>query len=151
MTDEVQQVNNVMYPLLANLVLLIHFIFVVAVISGVPLIMLGGVRGWRWIRLRGLRLVHLAGIAIVAAQSWAGVICPLTNLEMWLRKQGGLAAYDGGFIEYWLQSLLYWNLPPWVFVLAYTAFALLVLLTWVLVPPGPWRRVERHSTNSGPD
>ena len=133
------------YPLLATLVLLTHFIFVVAVISGVPLIIVGGVRGWRWVRWRGLRIVHLLGVAVVAAQAWAGVVCPLTSLEMWLRKQGGLAAYDGAFIEHWLQSLLYWDLPPWVFVLAYTAFALLVLLTWVLVPPRPSHRMERDS------
>ena len=38
-------------------------------------------------------------------------------------------------IAHWLGRLLYWNLPWWVFVAAYAAFALLVSLTWRWVPP----------------
>ncbi len=131
------------YALLADLVLLVHFLFVVAVIAGLPLILIGGARGWRWVRSPVLRVLHLVGILIVAAQAWAGMVCPLTHLEMWLRHQGGLTTYDEGFIEYWLQSLLYWNLPAWVFVLAYTTFALLVIAAWVLFPPVR-RRVEKR-------
>ena len=133
------------YPILANLVLLIHVSFVVFVVVAVPLILLGGVRGWKWVRVPWLRGLHLAGICIVAAQSWAGVICPLTTLEMWLRKQGGLVTYTGHFIEHWLQKLLYWDFPSWVFVVVYSLFALLVLSTWFLVPP---RRAKDSSSVS---
>jgi hypothetical protein len=125
----------VIYPLLANLVLLAHALFVIAVVAGLPLIIVGGARGWRWIRSPVLRWLHLGGIVIVSAQAWAGLVCPLTKLEMWLRRQGGLTGYEGGFIEYWLQKWLYWDLPSWVFVLAYTAFALLVLGAWLVFPP----------------
>ena len=128
------------YRLLADLVLLTHFLFVVVVIAGLPLIIIGGIRGWQWIRSTLLRLLHLGGIIIVVAQAWAGVVCPLTDLEMWLRIQGGSATYEGSFIEYWLQSLLYWNLPSWVFVLGYTTFALLVLATWIWFPPHSGRK-----------
>jgi hypothetical protein len=134
----------VIYALLADLVLLVHLLFVVAVIAGLPLIIIGGARGWRWVRSPVLRVLHLGGILIVAAQAWAGVVCPLTHLEMWLRHQGGLATYDESFIEYWLQNLLYWNLPAWVFVLAYTTFALLVIATWVLFPPVRRRAADRE-------
>ena len=123
------------YALLADLVLVLHVLFVFFVVIAVPLILLGGVRRWRWVRLPWLRGLHLAGICVVAAQSWLGIVCPLTTLEMWLRRQGGSTTYSGNFIEFWLQKLLYWDLPAWVFVTIYTSFALLVLSTWFLVPP----------------
>jgi Protein of Unknown function (DUF2784) len=124
-----------MYPFLADAVLLVHCAFVAFVVLMVPLVYVGGVCHWAWVRYRWLRLVHLSGVLIVAVQSWVGVICPLTHLEDWLRMQGGQAGYAGSFMGYWLQQLLYWDLPPWMFVSMYTVFALLVGLTWLLVPP----------------
>lgn len=124
-----------MYLLLANTVLAIHGAFVAFVVLTLPLIYLGKILNWRWVRNFGLRVAHLAGIIIVAAQAWFGVICPLTTLEMWLRERGNLATYSGSFIEHWLQELIYWNLPAWMFAIVYSLFALLVALTWYIVPP----------------
>lgn len=124
------------YTSLADAVLLLHGAFVAFVILMVPCIFLGAYQHWDWVRLFWLRALHLFGICIVAAQAWAGMICPLTVLEMWLREKGQLAVYTGSFIEHWLQMLLYWDLPPWVFVVAYSLFALLVVYAWYRVPPG---------------
>jgi len=124
-----------MYIVLANFVLFVHASFVVFVVLGVPFIFLGKAMNWGWVRVRWLRIVHLVGIAVVVAQAWAGVICPLTTLELWLRQKAGLATYSGSFIEHWLQEFLYWDLPSWVFVATYSLFAILVLCTWYLVPP----------------
>ncbi len=124
-----------MYAALANLTLGVHFAFVTFVVLMVPCIYLGRWLGWAWVRVLWLRICHLLGILVVAAQAWAGVICPLTTLEMWLRRQGGERAYSGSFIEHWMRELLYWDFPGWVFVVMYTVFALLVLGTWWLVPP----------------
>lgn len=124
-----------MLSLLASLVLTIHVVFVIFVVLMVPLIFIGKVCRWHWVRIMWLRLAHLTGIGIVVIQSWLGIVCPLTTLEMFLREQAGESAYAGSFIEHWLQQLLYWQAPPWVFILVYTGFALLVLATWFLVPP----------------
>lgn len=132
------------YPLLANAVLIVHVAFVVFVVITVPLILLGGARNWAWVRLPWLRVTHVAGIGLVVAQAWAGLVCPLTSLEMWLRKQGGEATYAGDFIRHWLQRLLYWDAPSWLFVTVYTVFALLVLAAWLCVPPH--RACARNST-----
>lgn len=123
------------YVVLANITLGVHVAFVMFVVLMVPLIYLGRFMHWSWVRILWLRLCHLAGIFVVAAQAWAGMICPLTTLEMWLRRQAGERAYSGGFIEYWMAELLYWDLPWWVFVAMYSVFALLVAATWVFVPP----------------
>jgi polyferredoxin len=71
----------------------------------------------------------------VVIQAWLGVVCPLTTWEMALRAEAGAATYSGSFIQYWLHSVLYFELPPWVFVVVYTLFGSLVLASWLVVKP----------------
>jgi len=124
------------YRLLADAVLLLHFGIVVFVIGGLLLVVAGNGLRWRWVNNAWFRFAHLAAIAVVVVQAWLGQACPLTTLESWLRaRAGAAAAYRQGFIEYWVQRLLYYDAPPWVFALAYTAFGLLVLLAWWYFPP----------------
>jgi hypothetical protein len=54
---------------------------------------------------------------------------------MAFRERAGDAAYTGSFISHWLETLLYYNAPPWVFVVCYTAFGALVVVSWIWVPP----------------
>lgn len=130
-----------LYQLLADAVLSLHFALVVFVIGGLVLIVLGGLRGWPLARKPWFRLAHLGAIAIVVAQAWLGAVCPLTRLEMWLRAQAGEATYAGSFIAHWLQRLLYYDAPDWVFTLAYSLFGLAVLAAWWYFPPHrPHRR-----------
>ena len=123
------------YRLLADSVLVLHVAFVLFVILGLVLILIGGFAGWRWVRHRTFRWIHLAAIGIVVLQAWAGVICPLTTLENMLRAQAGQATYPGSFIAFWLRAALYYQAPPWVFTTIYTAFGLLVVVTWTWVRP----------------
>jgi len=123
------------YQSLADVVLLLHALSVVFVVAALLLTIVGGYRQWFWIRNWWFRVIHLAGITVVVVQSWAGLLCPLTTLEMWLRDQAGEVRYEGSFIQYWLGRFLYYNAPEWVFVVAYTAFGLLVIITWVRFPP----------------
>ena len=88
------------YGPLADLVLVTHFSFVLFVVGGFLLIVVGGCLGWVWVRNSWFRVLHLLGMLVVAAQSWFGMICPLTTLEMWLRRQAGSSAYEGSFIQY---------------------------------------------------
>jgi len=126
--------------LLADLVLLIHAGIVLFVVLGQALFLIGGVAGWRWVRLLWVRLTHLFLILIVVLQAWLGALCPLTIWEQELRRAAGQSPYDQGFIEYWVGQLLFYDLPGWVFVMAYTGFALLVLWTWWWLPPLRSRR-----------
>jgi len=110
------------------------------VVLGLLLTVWGGYRRWAWIKNSWFRACHLAAIVIVVLQSWVGIICPLTTLEMWLRRMAGGDYYDGGFIQYWLHRLLFFDAPLWVFVLAYSLFGGLVLLAWFRFPPNFMRR-----------
>ncbi|WP_291145088.1 DUF2784 domain-containing protein [Hydrogenophaga sp.] len=133
--------------LLADGLLTLHVAVVVSVVGLLPLVLIGGVRGWRWVQHRGLRLTHLVLIVFIAVQSWLGQLCPLTVWEQQLRERAGQAGYTDSFIEHWLSRLLYWQAPWWVFVAAYTAFAMLVVLTWWWVRPtaAPRPPTERTS------
>lgn len=127
------------YLLAADAVLLLHFGFVVFVVLGLLLVLAGGALGWRWVRNPWFRLAHLGAIAVVVLQSWFSVICPLTTLEMALREKAGGATYPGAFIGHWLETLLYYRAPAWVFVLCYTVFGALVLASWFWIRPRPFR------------
>ena len=120
---------------LADALLALHVGVVVFVAGMLPLVLIGGALGWRWVRRRGLRLAHLVLIAFIAAQAWLGRLCPLTVWEQDLRRLAGQAGHSESFVGHWLSRLLYWDVPWWVFVAAYTAFAVLVALAWRWVPP----------------
>jgi len=125
------------YQPLADLVLSFHALIVAFITLGLILILIGGFRQWRWIANPWFRVAHLLGITIVVLQSWLGVLCPLTILEAWLRQQAGSETYQESFIQYWLQEILFYQAPLWVFAVAYTTFALLVLMAWLLFRVGP--------------
>jgi hypothetical protein len=123
------------YSLFADLVLIVHAAIALFVVAGLPLIVIGNRARWRWVNGWWFRLTHLAAIAVVVAEAWLGVVCPLTTLEAWLRAQDGVSAYAGGFIEHWVSRLLFYSAPPWVFTLAYTVFGLAVAAAWWYFPP----------------
>ena len=123
------------YQVLADVVLTLHVAVVAFVIGGLVLIIIGNLYNWRWVNAWWFRLTHLGAIAVVVAEVWLGVVCPLTTLEMWLREQAHVTTYQGSFIEHWLQRILYYDAPPWVFVLGYSLFGLFVVATWWYFPP----------------
>ena len=86
-----------MYPLLANLVLIVHLAFVVFVLCGGLLVL-----RWQWIAWP-----HVPAIAWGAFVEFSGWICPLTPLENWLRAQGGDISYRSDFIAQYLLPVLY--------------------------------------------
>jgi Protein of Unknown function (DUF2784) len=134
------------YQVLADAVLVLHAAIVVFVVVGLVFIVVGNLRHWRWANAPWFRLAHLGAIAVVVAQAWLGVTCPLTTLEMWLRAKAGAATYSGGFVEHWLQRMLYYDAPAWVFALGYSLFGLFVLATWWYFPPA-----SKHRHHEGND
>jgi hypothetical protein len=86
-----------MYRILADLVVGLHFVFVVFVVAGGLLVL-------RWPKLA---YVHLPVAAYGALIELVGWICPLTPLEKRLREQAGLEGYEGGFVEHYILPVLY--------------------------------------------
>lgn len=132
--------RDLLWQLLADSVLLLHSLFVVFIAGGLLLVLIGKWRGWHWVTNPWFRLIHLLGIGAVVLQSWAGVVCPLTTWEMALRQHTGEVVYRGSFIAHWLDALLYYRAPEWVFVVCYSAFGAMVALAWWWVRPRPFGR-----------
>jgi hypothetical protein len=124
--------------MLADAVVAVHFLIVLFVLTGVPLVYLGVALRWAWVRNWRWRIVHLGAIVFIAAESLLGIACPLTVWEDALRGRQSTT----GFIERWIDRLLFYDAPAWVFTVAYVAFAALVLVTWAAVPP---TRRAKHS------
>ena len=127
--------DGIFYLIAADAILVTHALFVCFVVFGLILIFIGKWRDWRWVYRLSFRIAHLIAIAIVVLQSWFGMICPLTIWEMELRALAGDQVYAGSFIAHWLEQLLYYRAPEWVFALIYTSFGALVVASWFWVRP----------------
>ena len=117
--------------LFADLIGLCHAFFVLFVVMGQALILIGWRSNWFWTQNIYFRVVHLTSIVIVVFLAWSAIPCPLTLIEADLR---GISTKNS-FIGYWLQRLLYYQLPSWVFTLIYSLFGFLVLFTFFVYPP----------------
>ncbi|MEX2120964.1 MAG: DUF2784 domain-containing protein [Pirellulales bacterium] len=124
-----------MYGLLADIVVVVHFVYVAFVVVGQLLILGGAALRWKWIRNFWFRVVHLAAILVVAMQAVLGMVCPLTTWENKLRRLAGQTVEEGSFVARWVHSVLFFELPPQFFTMAYLVFALLVLGTLLWIPP----------------
>lgn len=123
------------FILAADLVLLVHALFVAFVVFGLAVIWLGKLFQWGWVRNLWFRIVHLFAIGFVVLESWLRVVCPLTRWERELREHGGEAFYSGSFIAHWLHEILFYQFPAWVFVVGYTLFGAAVAASWFWVRP----------------
>jgi hypothetical protein len=120
-----------MSSLLADIVLIVHFLFVAFVVGGLVLIWTGAAAGWLWVRNFWFRTAHLAAIVFVAGEALVGIWCPLTVWEDALRGVHG----EKSFVARWIHRLLFYDFPGWMFTAAYVLFALVVAATWRLVRP----------------
>lgn len=85
------------YRILADMVVLVHFGFVLFAVLGGLL----AFRRWKMV------WIHIPVAAWAVLVEWAGWICPLTPLENMLRMKGGEAGYAGGFVEHHVMPVLY--------------------------------------------
>lgn len=115
----------------ADVVLLIHAMFVAFVVGGLAFIWIGALCGWRIVRNFVFRVLHMAAILFVCAEAFIGVACPLTVWEDQLRGRPA----ESGFVARWLRRILYYDFPGWVFLTLYLLFALAVAASFVLTPP----------------
>ncbi|MBU1564992.1 MAG: DUF2784 domain-containing protein [Proteobacteria bacterium] len=86
-----------LYRILADLVVLLHLLFILFVIAGG---FLGLHRGW-------LVLLHLPAVLWGVYIEFSGKICPLTPLENHFSQLAGRQGYSSGFIERYLLPIIY--------------------------------------------
>lgn len=117
----------VVYRFLADAVVVAHFGFILFVAAG-------GMLAWRWPRLLW---VHLPAVAWGLTAVTVGVDCPLTPLEKHLRRRGGEPVYEGGFVDRYVEDVVY---PDEYTVQLRLAAAALIALGWAGVAARRWHR-----------
>ncbi|CAN5143079.1 DUF2784 domain-containing protein [soil metagenome] len=125
------------YTLLADAVVLLHFVFVAFVVAGGFLVL-------RWPRVAW---GHLPAAAWGALIEFGGWICPLTPLEVRLREAGGGEGYAGGFVEQYLLPVLY---PGALTRSVQVALGIAVVVVNVAVYLLVWRRRRAQIKGSDP-
>lgn len=120
---------------LADIVLMIHFFYVLFVVGSLPIIWLGAWFKLAFVRNRWFRYLHLAAILLVVVESLFGVVCPLTVWENTLRQ----VETDSSFIQRWLHQIMFYNVSEGVLTVVYVVFASLVAMTFKWVPPNSRR------------
>jgi hypothetical protein len=134
-----------LYDFLADAVVVFHLAFVVFVALGLAAILLGWLRGWRWVRNFWFRILHLAMIAAVVFEAVFGIGCPLTQWEDALRKKAGGTVQAGTFIGRLIDGILFVEVPSKTLNAIYCLFGLAVLVTLFCIPPRwPRRRIGRN-------
>ena len=130
------------YRLLADIVAVVHFTFIAFVVGGLLITWLGYFLGWAFVRNFYFRATHILAMAVVLLESIFGIVCPLTDWEMTLRKLGGQAPYgDQGFMHDWVHTLLFLDLQPSTFTIGYACFFMALVLSFIFVfPELPWRK-----------
>ncbi len=85
------------YGIIADIVVLIHLVFVIFAVLGAVLII------WR----RWIIWLHLPAFLWAVWIEFTGGICPLTPLENWFRIKAGQGGYEGDFVATYLLPVLY--------------------------------------------
>jgi hypothetical protein len=86
-----------LYNFLADLVVILHCLFVLFVLLGGILAVWKSCTAW----------CHIPAVLWAACTEFFGWVCPLTPLENLLREKGGIAGYDAGFVEHYLVPVIY--------------------------------------------
>jgi len=123
------------YGFWADVLGVLHAAIVLFVVGGQALILAGWWRKWAWVRNIWFRRTHLALILIIMSIAVLGEWCPLTVWESELRQLAGQQGYTQGMIATWLDRLLYYQAPLWVFIGAYALFTLLAMWSYWRYPP----------------
>jgi len=115
----------------AEAVFAAHLAVILFNLGGLAAVPLGAAFGWRFVRIRWWRLVHLALLALVAVQAALGRACILTLWQARLEARAEPVPLIAG----WVERLIFWPLPLWVFAVLYVVVLGLALALYRLVPP----------------
>jgi len=136
------------YLLTADVILLIHFIFVAFVVLGFIFIWIGYFTKQKFARNAKFRICHILAMGIVLCESLVDMICPLTEWENYLRVRGGQdQVYETSFMKEWIHKIMFFDFSELTFVIVYALFFALILLTLLVIPLDFKKRSERQLPN----
>ena len=123
--------------LLADAVLFLHVVVVAFNAFGLVAIPIGAWRGWTFVRIFWWRAVHVGLLTVVALQALFGRACFLTLWQYALEERTGDST---PLIQKWVEMLIFWQLPLWVFAVLYVLVLIYAGLLWHWIPPQRYPR-----------
>ena len=127
---------------LTEAVLAAHLAIILFNLFGLVAVPLGAMRGWRFVHIRWWRVLHVLSLAAVAAQAALGRACILT---IWQYELADATARPTPLIAGWIDRLIYWPLPLWVFAVLYVLVFGYALALLRLVPLQPRSKPPRRT------
>jgi hypothetical protein len=92
-----------LYKVLADIVVLVHFLWILFLVFG----------AFFGIKNRVVKIVHISGLVFAFILHIFNWYCPLTHIEVWLRARHNPAlTYTGSFIAHYAERLIYIDLSP---------------------------------------
>ena len=136
--------------LLADVILFVHVLIALYNALGLPVIWIGALCRWSFVRNPWFRYSHAGLMGFVLVEALLGMLCPLTVWEGRLRQAAGRRGPgEEGFIAYWLDRILYHDFEPETFMVAYGLFYAAILATLFIVPVRPIRRKKLPPGENG--
>lgn len=124
------------YKILADVIVIIHFLWILFMLLGFLLILYSILsRNKKLLFLRLFRVVHLCGIFYVASLAILDKYCPLTLLETHLREKAGYRIYQGSFIIHYIEKLVYPEVEPQVIIIPTIGIAIFTIISFIIYPP----------------
>ncbi|ACD65869.1 MAG TPA: DUF2784 domain-containing protein [Sulfurihydrogenibium sp.] len=93
---------------LSELTILIHFLWILFLIFG----------SFIGIKYKTLKYLHIFGLGFSIFLQIFELQCPLTYLEIWFKQKAGLKGYEGGFIAFYLEKIVYIQIEPAIIFIA---------------------------------
>src|SRR4030043_480240 len=117
-----------LYKILADIVVVIHFLWIVFLFFG----------AFWGIKNKVAKIFHISGLAFAFVIQIFDWYCPLTHLEVWLRsKHASALTYTGSFIIHYVEEIVYVELSR----------TLILILTLILCGLNTWlylRKIRHH-------
>ena len=123
---------RMLYAVAAGLVVVAHVTFI-------AFVLLGGFLAWRWPRVLW---AHVPAVILTAGLFAFGLDCPLTDVEKYLRRQAGEDVYRDGFVAHYLVP----GVPDGV---RGVVLPVLVVTVTAIAYAGCWRRARPSSPAPG--
>ncbi len=125
------------YALLADIIVVVHFLYVLFAVGGLVVILVGALRRWALARNALFRTIHLAAVGLVTIEAALGIDCPLTVWEFDLRQLAGqLVETNVSFVARLARLIVFYDLPHWFFTALHITFGVLVIVVYVVIRPG---------------
>lgn len=128
------------FRLLADLIVTIHFAWILFILWGFMLTLRGFFHKEffdRWL----FRTLHLFGIVYVSVLAIMGKYCPLTVWENVLRaKYDPNLTYPGSFIIYYIERLVYPEVNPLIIQIPTAFIAVFTIIVFIFRPPAKIKR-----------